>query len=133
MKTIGSKTIPPKEITHESDRDYSNSKKLGIAAKINKKVTADGVLPDNKVIHRNYLVQEAMKAVPKNPELWHADKMYPLLDGRKLLVDEPIKKWEIEECTKKQTLYKTLGLTYIIVMPNTTMRDALIDAGVEIN
>lgn len=134
MKTIASKTLEPKELVlSEEDKDPKNRKKLGIAAKINAKATADGLFIHNKIVHRNWFVLEMRTKFPNEPAMWHVDKMYPIPNGKQIMVDEPVKPWEIEECQKKSIALKDLGFVHIIVLPDTTLAEALADMGVEIH
>lgn len=127
------KTLPPKDIKYsETTPDRSNSKKLQIAGEAKKAVTFDGLLLNNQVIYRNYLVDELRSMFPHKPALWHVDKMVTLQTGKKLLIDEPIREWEIEEARTKQAALKNLDYKYAVIMPHSTLAEALVDAGIDI-
>lgn len=134
MKKVASRTLPPKPIVNSSDvKDTSNSKKLAIAERINKQVTLDGLLPENKMVFKNWLVDEMRQVYPNKPSLWHVSKMYVLKTGQKLLIDEPVRVWEIEECEQKKKALKDLGYQYVMVTPKVSLLEALTESEVRLD
>lgn len=123
----------PKQIVLPQDvPDKSNKKKLGIAIRLNKEVTFEGLFSSNQIIYRNWMIDEMRAKFPALPAMWHVEKMVSLPNGKKLLIDEPVKEWEIKECDAKAPELKALGYLYIAIKPHTTLAEALVDAGVEL-
>lgn len=133
-KQHASKTLPPKPmITSDQLVDTSNSKKLGIATKINKQVTLEGLLQDNSIVYRNFYIHEMRSIFPERPALWHVEKMIELKSGKKLLIDEPVKEWEVKECQEKADSLNKLGFIYILVMPEMSLAETLSQMGLELH
>lgn len=129
MSKIASKTLPPKPMNADAPKDTSNKVKLGIAAKINSAVRLGGLLTDTHLIYRNHFLPQMRVKFPMQPFLWHVEKMYPMKNGKQLLVDHPEKQWEKEECEKKKKIYKEAGLVYLAVPPEKSLQEFVMEAG----
>jgi len=124
--------VGPKEPVLANEKNTSNSKKLGIAVRLNKEVRLDGFLPNNSLMYRNWMIDEMRTKFPLKPALWHVDKMFPLPNGKKLLVDEPVKQWQIEECEEKRIHLKELNYNYLVKTGNMTIVEALQESGMDL-
>ena len=102
---------------------------MGIVARRNKFSSIGEMIANDKFCYKNWMIQEVRQSHPSEPNLWYVDRMFPDAEGGKLLVDEAMKEWEIELCTKKAKILKSLGYKYLFVTPQMTVCQALEQLG----
>ncbi len=110
-----------------SDSEQSTRAHAAMLARRSKPQSIADRLSGNAFHYRNWYYPGGQIRFPNDPKLHFVDRMYPMAEGGMLLIDEPLYVWEFERCDKKRIVMKELGHRYIVIMPNMTFDEAMME------